>query len=252
MNIMFKTYRNDLKQLLCELGRLGAIAVKSEFEEEAADYAQAQILKDTAKECGLKFMLKMGGCSAFRDIKDAKQLDADIIVAPMVESAYALKKFIKGANLYGIADKKLCISIETAQALKNSAEIFQTPEFSQIAAVIFGRTDFGRSMRAGRSFADSDECCGYAKKLCKKLSGYGTKMLAGGTVTPESVDFLKKLCEFENFFGFETRKIVFGKQSISQIAILKALEFEILWLKTLDNPEAYARIESLEQRLSAL
>ena len=243
---MFKNYRDDIKRLLQELKQLGAVAVKSEFEEECAAYEEVELIKNLARESGLKLALKIGGCSAYRDMKDAKKLDADIIVAPMVESAYALRKFLNGACKFALNEKELYISIETSAAFSAIDDIVSAHEFSMLDGVVFGRTDFGRSINAPENFAESEQCLSCAASVLKAVSARGKKLVVGGSVSAESLKFFESL---NGFHRFETRKIVFDRCALNKISIEKALEFEILWLKSQDTDSSKSRIAEIEQRL---
>ena len=51
-------------------------------------------LKELADDAQMGFTLKVGGSEAYRDTKFAKEIGIRKLVVPMIESAYALEKFI--------------------------------------------------------------------------------------------------------------------------------------------------------------
>ena len=75
------------------------VGVKTEFETETIQLQELQILKDIATEAGLELTLKISGCGSIRDICDAGTFGISSIVAPMIESVYAAKKFIKTVEI---------------------------------------------------------------------------------------------------------------------------------------------------------
>ena len=239
---MPEDYTELMENVLCELKMLGAIALKAEFEEEAADYREVEKIKTLARKAGLKLALKLGGCSAYRDMKDAKKLEADIIIAPMIESAYALKKFCAGVKIYGLEKKELYICIETINAMNALDEITHTEEFGGLDGFVFGRTDYTRS-------ANSDDCFEAAELVSKAAATLGKSLVIGGNISSDAIHFLNSISLYDRF---ETRKVVFDKNIALKYnnAINKALEFEILWLKSIGQPYSQKRISELEKRLS--
>ena len=80
--------------LLTELKeRHNVIGVKAEFEAEGTRQEEAMRLKEVSLKAGLGMTLKIGGCEAIRDMFEASDLGVEHLVAPMVETPYALKKY---------------------------------------------------------------------------------------------------------------------------------------------------------------
>ena len=92
MNIAEK----KMVELLREMKELyNVVEIKTEFESEAARLNEVMRLKDVVEKAGLGLVIKTGGPEAIRDLYDACIVGVTGIVAPMVESAYALKKYLR-------------------------------------------------------------------------------------------------------------------------------------------------------------
>jgi len=94
---------------LVRLKRLGAVGVKQSFEDEGASREDIRKMRAMTSAANLDLNVKVGGCEARNDISFCKKIGVNGIVAPMVESKYALKKFIQTVTDYEIlvTDKKI-------------------------------------------------------------------------------------------------------------------------------------------------
>jgi len=242
-----KNIENRLLNLLTDLkNNFGADAVKVSFEDEGACFEEALYFKHLAGLSGLECTAKTGGCSAAADMLFLERNGIKSIAAPMIETVYAAEKFLNTAGKFFSSDVKLYITIETEQALRAADDILKL----NFQGIILGRSDFARS--TGLKNAECAEILDTAVSLSLKAEKYNKKFITGGAVCPESIPFLKKI---PYLYGFETRKIVFNAEKALKTnpkeGILKALEFEMLYLENSSCFGAEERIKVLKNRLNA-
>ncbi len=241
-----------LEKLIELKDHFNVIGVKISYEDEGLTSELAQMMASLVFKSGLALSMKVGGCEAKRDIYDAKVLGCDKIVGPMIETPYALKKYIQATKTVFSPEEwhntKFMVNIETVTGFNNLREMLELPEANDLYGIVLGRVDFAGSMSKDRSWVNSQEMSEYAMNMATILSEFGKKLYIGGGVNLASLDFFKKLPS-ETFISFETRNIIFdAKGALSnrkiEEGLTKAMGFELEWLKF--KRDFYGRLSDLE------
>jgi len=261
------SYEKKMLEILRE-GRehYGVLATKAEFEAEGTRTDELLRLLEIANKADVGLALKVGGCEAVRDMLEAKQFGVRYIIAPMVETPYALSKYIAAKDkVYSLEeqnDVSFLFNLETITAFNNLVPMLELAANKPgCDGVVFGRVDFSGSIGAGRDGIESEPVTQAVESAAKACSEYGLDFVVGGAV---SIDALANLQRFKavHLDRFETRKVVFSGSALALPTLPKALRqavhFELLWLLNkreyygLMHREDQARIEMLESRWQVL
>lgn len=253
-----------LKKGMQEFGFLG---VKAEFEAEGTRMDEMCMLTTIVRKAGLKIGIKIGGCEAFRDLYDAKKFGAEYIIAPMVETPYAVSKYTDMKNkIYTQEERKnvqFLFNLETITTFNDIDNVIAEAKKENGAdGIVFGRVDFTLSKKLPRGNVSSDEITEYCVKTGAKCKENGLKLVVGGGVAIDSIPALVKMHN-EHLSRFETRKVIFDGNIVSDISktergIANAVKFELLWLQfkqeyyTKISKEDSARLEMLNARKNEL
>jgi len=244
----------------------GVLATKAEFEAEGTRTDELLRLLEIANKADVGLALKVGGCEAIRDMLEAKQFGVRYIIAPMVETPYALSKYIAAKDkVYSPEEQEdvsFLFNLETITAFNNLEPMLELAANKPgCDGVVFGRVDFSGSIGAGREGIESGPVTQAVESAAKACSEYGLDFVVGGAV---SIDALANLQRFKavHLDRFETRKVVFSGSALALPTLPKALRqavhFELLWLLNkreyygLMHREDQARIEMLESRWQVL
>ena len=126
---------NKLEKQMCDILKKGidhynVVGTKAEFEAEGTRTDELLRLIEISHKAGAEIGLKIGGCEAIKDLYESKQLGVNYIIAPMVETSYALGKFINAKNLVyseiEAEDTKFLFNCETITTLNNINEMIDT------------------------------------------------------------------------------------------------------------------------------
>lgn len=221
------------------------LAIKAEFEAEGTTIDELAILSQFCRTNKIPLTLKIGGAIAQRDIYEAIQLGAQNILAPMIESKFALNYFTR---IYKNVSKSferlnyrpyLYINIESELAYKRIDEILGSIESSNknISGIVIGRSDLSESINEKN--VNSNKIYEMAFDILTKAKKINLDVTIGGTITKESYQFINSLAN-HGLNAFETRKCTFlVENSLSQSYFNKLVDFglyfELQWLEYKKN-----------------
>lgn len=241
----------------------GVIEIKAEFEAEGSRIEELMRLKDVTTSANLPIILKVGGAEAVTDIYNGIILGVEGLIAPMVETPYAISKYLALIENMIQPDNRenieFAINIETITAVNNIEDIVSLDKLDLLSSITFGRSDFVQSMGLAKSEVDSKVVLDHVKKVAELTKQKDLKFAMGGNVTKNSVNFIRELYKEGLISKYETRKVVFDSSFIEkkpEEGIAIALKFELLWLKSKQRfyskikEEDQSRILDLEKRLN--
>lgn len=212
------------------------VAVKTEFEAEGTRKDELIMLCDALRRANVPLTMKIGGCEAVRDMSEAKLFGAEAIMAPMIETSYAMKKYMMTANkVYGdcIDQVEWIINVETKTCHENLDEVLRQGK-GFLQTVCIGRSDYAGSLGLDDDI-NGQEMFKRVKDIAVRAREYGLKVTFGGKVLPteQAIEFICKMNPFVDCY--ETRKVTFKSSDDPkriQTGLSLAIEFEGRWLQT--------------------
>jgi hypothetical protein len=240
----------------------GVVSVKAEFEAEGTRTDELLRLLEVARRANVKVGLKIGGCEALRDLCEARQFGVDYVIAPMVETPYALSKFVaardKAFSGPERADIGFLFNVETRTTFDSLVELGNLAAKEKVG-MVFGRVDFAGSLGQDRSFVNGPEMTAYVEKVAATAKLHNLDLVVGGAVSTDAIGALRHIRTIR-LDRFETRKVIFDASILEsdkvEGALSLAIEFELLWLKNKRDyysviaAEDQSRIAMMEKRSS--
>lgn len=240
----------------------GVTEIKAEFEAEGSRMNELMRLKEIASKADLGFAIKIGGAEAITDMLEAQHLGVTGLVAPMIESGYAMRKFVEAVKKYFADDLRknihFGVNIETIQGFNNLKDILRENSKHLVDSITLGRVDMTGSLGLGRDDINSEKMFEIAQQMFTVARQNRLRTTMGGGISVEAIPFIQRLLAKKLLDRFETRKVVFNAVSNSSRidgGIIKANKFELLWLKNKRNyysrisHEDDSRIEMLRKRI---
>ncbi|MFA0816578.1 MAG: aldolase/citrate lyase family protein [Anaerofustis sp.] len=231
---MNTTEKKMLEALKALKDNHNVLAVKAEFEAEGSRTDELVMLNQVVFRADMNLIIKIGGCEAVRDLDQCRLLGASGIMAPMIETPFAMKKFVGAANkVYEdeVKDIEWIINTETKTCYQNFDAILEEGK-GFLNTIAIGRVDLSASMDLSRKEINSEQIFNVSKDFAIRARKAGLIVGFGGGIAFDAIDFIVDM--YPLIDKFETRKIVFKAENDPKhlkAGLLKAMEFEILYLQ---------------------
>ena len=254
--------REMLELLRRGRGDHGMVAVKAEFEAEGTRPDEFLRLLEIAHKADLKVALKIGGCEAVTDLLSSRLYGIDYVIAPMVETPYALSKFIEAKNKTHAGDGGetfFLFNLETETTLVNLEAMVRAAK-GHVDGIVFGRVDFTLSRGLPRGDIDTRAITDCVLQVAQMARDEDLELVVGGSVSTSSLAALREI-QAVRLDRFETRKVIFSGDALTRpnvaAGIELAVQFELSWLRNKRDyyasiaREDEARIAMIERRLAS-
>jgi hypothetical protein len=199
-------------------------------EEEGLDFGEIFFVREILPT-GTNIVVKIGGPCARADIRQAREVGACGLVAPMVESTYGLFRYVEAVEqIFGAGRPlRIGINLETVTAWRKLPDLLATPAAKRLTFMNIGRSDLAASL--GHRVTDEathDAVC----DIVRQVLAFGLPVMVGGNVT---VGSLRPLVERVQLTGFQTRCLAFALNADTDLdeVVHHALRLEIALMRVL-------------------
>ena len=218
-DIVKQEIKNLRKKLLLLKQKNSVIGVKGGTEVEDMTLEELSFLRELSEGI-IPLTVKIGGAEARQDIRMMIALHTDCILAPMIESVYALTRFVEAVQDM-ISEKKLQLKLSSKQIIQKREEpklafnletitavslldnFIESQAFSFIDQVTLGRDDLSRSMHLN---IDDNEVIKKSQKAIRKIKNQGKYTSLGGGLSLKNI---KRISETIESDYLNTRNVTF-------------------------------------------
>jgi hypothetical protein len=191
----------DVGPLSIDFSRFASL--KGEFEAEGLNRIEMAAEAIWAARRGLDYLVKIGGCEAKSDVEYLQKLGIRSVVAPMIESPFAMSKYM--AMLPKDAFHHVGVTIETFHAVDRIDQILDAGP--KLTNVTIGRSDLTASF--GGSGTNCAETLAKTLKVARAAKARGLEVTMGGSVDARTREIMRQGHELASLLdAVETRKIV--------------------------------------------
>lgn len=192
------------------------ISLKGEFEAEGLSRDSVAAEAAFAARNNLPYLVKIGGCEAKSDMRFLMMQGIRSIVAPMIESAFAMQKYQD--MLPDGAFDHIGVTIETVGAVERIEAILDAGK--KLTEVTVGRTDLTASH--GGSDVNSEATVAMVKTVARAAAKRGLPTTMGGSINANTIKLLRNDGELRELVTcVETRKCVMKVDSFLQDGALE-------------------------------
>lgn len=227
----------DLAERVRQLSATASIEYwKLGTEEEGLDFSEIAFVAETLSD-GLPVFVKIGGPCARADMRQAAGVGARGLLAPMIESAFALRRFVEGSeDVLGAAAfapgpgyVRRGINLETGTAYAVLDALLAEPAAARLDFFNVGRSDLASSLGVR---VESAHMTDVVRDIGRRVRATGRPIFVGGAVTSAT---LAPLFAVQAIDGFQTRFLAFRCEGVRHVdeTVRLALEVEVALLHVL-------------------
>lgn len=224
------------------------VALKAGTEIEDMSFAEIALMRNISWNI-LPIYLKISGPNARNDIRVAKYLQLNGLIAPHIHNTYMFKQFQTAVQTLcsHFHFDLIAINIDSIEAYRNLDKLFLLPDLSNIDLINIHLSNITQSYNHNNNFMEL-EC--FIKDLLARIKSYGIKTSLEGYINPDNAYILKNTFN-PNFLL--TRHCIINCKEATQISktINHVLSFEILLFKELMKIEPEKKKE-YEKRIEIL
>lgn len=221
--------------------------LKGEFEAEGLTRQDVAAEALFAARQGLDYLVKISGAEAKSDVYYLADLGINSLVCPMVETEFAMSKYME--MLPAGAFEHIGVTIETITAVANIDGIIR--EGKHLTELTIGRTDLTASW--GGDSVESPRTIDMVKTVARAGRAAGLKITMGGSISRNTRELLKNDAELRGLLHYiETRKAVMPIANfMEEDTLAHALKLEEVLLRRRAQ-EAERTLPAVNSRLAAL
>ncbi len=215
------------------------LSLKGEFEAEGLTREEVAVEALYARRNAVAYLIKIGGCEAKSDVDYLLRLGVDGVVAPMIESPFAMEKYMGILPAQGFAS--VGVTIETSDAVDRVEAILEAG--TRLTSVTIGRSDLTASFRGDG--VDAPATIALVKRVAAAAHRRGLEVTMGGGISAQTRRLLRDDAELAGAIAaVETRKVVIAVDRFLTDGVLEAaidVELELLALHGAPLAAAAAR-----------
>ncbi len=223
-----------MKKLINQLKTLkqnyGVVGIKQSFQDQGVDLKDVITMRRITQLCEIPMYVKIGGCQAKTDIKNCYKLGIQNVIAPMIQSKFALSKYLQTMKNY--QQMNTYFVCQTSTAVSNIGKILLTYA-SKLTGVIVGRSDLTKSFDRQKKQTQSKFIQNKVIDVLSQCKKYNLLTTMGGNISVSSVQNINQLHRQGLLDNIQTRNVVLSLNNIHNLnsSLKMVLSFQQQWIK---------------------